>query len=112
MNHPTPIRPADHAEFNDAKMGKVTLYESKDMLVGLNCFEAGQEHALHGHADMDKMYSVIEGEGTFLLEGLETPMEPGMLLIAPAGVPHGVRNTSDGRLVVMAVLAPGPKPRN
>ncbi len=112
MDHPTPIRPADHAQFADEKMGKVTLYSSSDMLVGLNCFEPGQEHALHGHADMDKLYSVIEGEGTFLLEDRETPVGPGMLLVAPAGVPHGVRNTSGARLVVLSVLAPGPKPRN
>jgi mannose-6-phosphate isomerase-like protein (cupin superfamily) len=29
--------------------------------------------------------------------------------VAPADVPHGVRNTGTGRLIVLAVLAPGPR---
>ena len=57
---------------------------------------------------MDKVYLVLEGRGRFLLEGEEIPMEPGTMLVAPEGVPHGIRNTSDGRLVVLAILAPGP----
>jgi mannose-6-phosphate isomerase-like protein (cupin superfamily) len=57
---------------------------------------------------MDKMYQVLEGEGTFLLEGRELPMKAGDLLVAPAGVPHGVRNTSAARLLVLAILAPAP----
>ncbi len=112
IEHPAPIQPAAHAQFSSSKMGKVTLYTSEHLLVGLNCFEPGQEHALHGHANMDKVYSVIEGHGMFLLEGRQTPLEPGMLLVAPAGVPHGIRNTSDARLTVLAVLAPGPQSRN
>ena len=111
MQHPTAIRPADHAQFSNDKMGKVTLFASDHMLVGLNCFEPGQEHALHGHAEMDKVYSVVKGTGSFLLEGSEQAMEPGMLLVAPAGIPHGIRNTSSERLVVLAILGPGPKPR-
>ena len=44
----------------------------------------------------------------FLLEGQELAMESGMMLVAPEGVPHGVRNTGSDRLVVLAVLAPAP----
>jgi mannose-6-phosphate isomerase-like protein (cupin superfamily) len=57
---------------------------------------------------MDKMYSVIEGEGVFLLEDRELPMRAGDLLIAPEGVPHGVRNTGAERLLLLAILAPAP----
>ena len=32
----------------------------------------------------------------------------GVMLIAPAGVPHGIRNDGDERLIVAAILAPGP----
>jgi quercetin dioxygenase-like cupin family protein len=74
----------------------------------VNAFEPGQAHALHAHAGMDKVYHVIAGEGEFLLEGEAQPMRAGDLLVAPADVPHGVRNTGAGRLIVLAVLAPGP----
>jgi mannose-6-phosphate isomerase-like protein (cupin superfamily) len=32
-----------------------------------------------------------------------------MLLVAPEGVPHGVRNDGPGRLVLIAILAPSPQ---
>lgn len=106
--HPEPIRPLDHARFDAQRMGKATLYRSDRILVGLNAFEPGQEHALHAHAGMDKVYHVLEGSGRFLLEDREEPMSAGQLLVAPADVPHGIRNDSDARLVVLAILSPPP----
>jgi quercetin dioxygenase-like cupin family protein len=109
MTHPSLIRPVERAEWQPDKMGKSTLYESGRLLVGLNAFEPGQSHALHSHAGMDKMYLVLEGEGSFLLEGRELPMSAGDLLVAPEGVPHGISNAGGGRLLVLAVLAPAPR---
>jgi quercetin dioxygenase-like cupin family protein len=106
--HPSIIRPADHAVYSPAKMGKNTIFQSPRLLVGLNAFEPGQEHALHAHADQDKVYQVIEGEGLFLLEEQALPMQAGDLLVAPAGVAHGVRNSGSRRLLVLAILAPAP----
>ena len=108
MDHPKVIRPTDHAVYTPEKMGKTTLFQSPRLLVGLNAFEPGQSHALHAHTGMDKVYSVVEGEGVFLLEGRELPMRAGDLLVAPDGVPHGVRNTGVSRLLVLAILAPAP----
>lgn len=108
MDHPSIIRPADHAQWREDKMGKGTIFQSPRLLVGLNCFEAGQFHALHAHAGMDKVYQVLEGEGVVLLEGRELPIKAGELVVAPDGVPHGIRNSSTGRLLVMAILAPAP----
>jgi quercetin dioxygenase-like cupin family protein len=108
MEHPSVIQPVRHAEWRTDKMGKATLFESPRLLVGLNAFEAGQAHELHAHHGMDKMYHVLEGEGLFLLQGSELPMRSGDLLIAPDGIPHGIRNTGTGRLLVLVVLAPAP----
>ena len=107
--HPTVIRPEAHAVFSSAGMGKSTVFTSPRVLVGVNAFEPGQEHALHAHAGMDKVYHVVAGEGLFLLEGGAQPMRAGDLLVAPADVPHGVWNTGTGRLIVLAILAPGPR---
>jgi quercetin dioxygenase-like cupin family protein len=108
IEHPAAFRPETHAVFNSEKMGKSTLFESDRILVGLNNFEPGQQHALHAHEGMDKVYQVLAGRGRFLLEGSELAMEPGTMLVAPSGVPHGIRNDGDDRLVVLAILAPGP----
>jgi quercetin dioxygenase-like cupin family protein len=108
MEHPTVIRPTQHAPWRADRMGKSTLFESARLLVGLNAFEPGQSHPLHAHHGMDKLYHVLEGEGVFLLDGQDLPMRAGDLLVAPDGVPHGVRNSGSGRLLVLAVLAPAP----
>ena len=109
MTHPSIVKPAEHAEWRPDKMEKSTIFESPRLLVGLNAFEAGQAHALHAHAGMDKMYYVLEGSGLFLLNDRELAMQAGDVLIAPEGVPHGVRNTGQARLLVLAVLAPAPR---
>ncbi len=108
MDHPAPFRPEELAVYEDARMGKSTIFQSDRILVGLNAFEPGQEHRLHGHAGMDKVYYVLAGSGVFLLAGREEPMAAGMMLIAPEGVLHGIRNTGAERLLVMAILAPSP----
>lgn len=108
MDHPNPIRPEERAVYDSERMGKTTLFQSDRLLVGLNAFEPGQEHRLHAHSGMDKVYHVLAGRGVFLLEGREEPMAAGTLLIAPAEVPHGIRNTGTERLLVLAILAPSP----
>ena len=108
MEHPIPIHPSDHAVYSPDRMGKSTIFRSEHVMVGLNAFEPGQEHALHAHEGMDKVYHVIEGQGLFLLEACEVPLQAGVLLVAPEGVPHGIRNTGRGRLLVLTILAPAP----
>jgi quercetin dioxygenase-like cupin family protein len=108
MDHPVPFRPEDYAVYDRDRMGKATLFQSDRLLVGLNAFEPGQEHKLHAHSGMDKVYHVLAGRGVFLLEGKETPMAAGTMLIAPEGVLHGIRNTGSERLLVLAILAPSP----
>ena len=108
VSHPVPIRPEQQAVYQPGKMGKATIFRSERVMVGLNGFEPGQEHALHAHAGMDKVYHVLAGEGIFLLEDREVPMEAGVMLVAPEGVPHGIRNTGEERLLVLAILAPAP----
>lgn len=108
MTSPKTLRPLDHASFDAAKMAKTTLFRSTRVLVGLNCFEPGQEHRLHTHAGQDKVYHVLSGTGLFLLDDREIEMDTGTMLIAEADVPHGIRNTGTERLVVLAVLAPAP----
>lgn len=108
MNHPEVFRPDEHGVYSPEKMGKSTLFRSERLLVGLNAFEPGQEHRLHSHEGMDKVYHVVSGSGRFLLEDRELEMSAGDMLVAPEGVPHGIRNDSGERLLVLAILAPSP----
>src|SRR5262245_46892690 len=60
---------ARKAEFAAAKMGKTTLAQGDHLFAGLNCFEPGQDHAPHVHADQDKFYYVVEGSGEIRVGG-------------------------------------------
>jgi quercetin dioxygenase-like cupin family protein len=99
---------AGQAEFNDARMGKVTLASGTFLYAGLNCFLPGQEHKAHIHADQDKLYVVLDGAGIATVGDEETPVAEGDVIFAPAGVPHGMRNASDSPLTVLTVFAPPP----
>jgi quercetin dioxygenase-like cupin family protein len=103
------VRPL--ARFERDKMGKATLFAGAGMMVGLNAFEAGQEHAAHAHAGTDKLYHVVEGRGEFTVGEAKRTLERGAVVFAPAGVPHGVRNVGAGRLIVLVVMGPPPAAR-
>lgn len=109
VTQPILLRPLERAQFHPEKMAKVSLFASPRLMLGLNCLEPGQEHQLHTHTDQDKAYLVLQGEGTFLLPQGQQPMRPGDLLIAPAEVPHGIRNTGGERLTVLVIMAPAPR---
>ena len=84
---------------------KATLYQSERLLLGLNCLEPGQEQHVHSHDDQDKFYFVLEGAGVFTV-GTETQSAgPGVTVWAAAGVPHGVVNRGDARLVILMGIA-------
>lgn len=90
------------------KFYKSSLFQSPRMLLGLNCLEPGQTQDSHKHTDQDKFYFVIDGEGEFTVEHETYRAGPGWVVWAPAGKDHGVKNTSDQRLVVLVGIAPSP----
>ncbi len=78
-------------------------------MIGLNCLEAGQIQSVHAHDGADKFYFVLEGRGRFTVGEQEQQLEAGALVMAPAGVPHGVSNAGDSRLSLLIGIAPGIK---
>lgn len=99
---------AARAEFSDTKMGKVSLASGDHLYAGLNCFLPGQQHAVHIHADQDKMYFVIEGSGEASVGDDVRPVSAGDIVFAPAGIIHGMKNTGAANLVVLVVFSPPP----
>jgi len=94
--------------FNNLKMNKVNLFETERMFCDVYCFEPGQEQATHTHAGADKIYYVLEGRGTFHIDGESRDLQEQMIVMAPSGVEHGVVNTSNARLVLLVYMAPKP----
>lgn len=98
----------DHAGSQAEKFYKTTLFHSNALLLGLNCLEPGQTQRAHDHADQDKFYFVVEGQGLFRIgEDLQTAVA-GDVVWAPAGIIHGVSNEADSRLTLLVGIAPAP----
>lgn len=94
--------------FRPDKMGKADVVSTERLFVGLNCFEAGQEHALHTHAGQDKLYLILEGCGDATVGGQVTSVGPGDLVVAAADEPHGLRNPGPEQLIAAVFMAPPP----
>lgn len=97
------------ARFSEEKMVKVNLFESHRMFADLYCLLPGQEQKPHAHAENDKFYFVLEGRGTFLVGESQAMLGPGETCVAPAGEPHGVRNDSGEKMVLLVCMAPHPR---
>ena len=91
------------------KFYKTTLWQGTQIMTGLNCLASGQTQKVHAHEGADKLYFVLEGSGQFTIGDEIRAAAAGMLVIAPAGVPHGVANDGAERLTLLIAIAPGPK---
>jgi quercetin dioxygenase-like cupin family protein len=108
MDTPHPIQHLPTvAAFDGAGMTKIECFRSDRLLVGLNCFEPGQAQRVHAHADADKFYFVVQGKARFVVGDVAREAGPGDLVLAPAGVPHGVERAVE-RTVVLVAMAPAP----
>ncbi|MFZ0546103.1 MAG: cupin domain-containing protein [Candidatus Promineifilaceae bacterium] len=90
------------------KFYKTTLFRTDAILLGLNCLEPGQVQQPHDHADQDKFYYVVEGNGRFQLGEEQIEADVGEVVWAPAGLVHGVTNEGQERLTLLVGIAPAP----
>ncbi len=98
----------DHEQFSSEKMKKNNLFQTPRFFCDIYCFEPGQEQKGHVHGDQDKVYLVLEGEGTFKVGAQDQVLGPGQGTMAPAGQEHGVRNHTTQQLKVLVFVAPNP----
>ena len=99
---------ADFQEFSGEKMKKHNVFETPRFFCDVYCFEPGQVQKGHVHAHEDKVYLVLDGQGTFRVGNQEHVLGPGQGTLAPAGEEHAVTNQSGDRLRVLVFMAPNP----
>lgn len=101
-------RISEHISSAPEKFYKTTLFRGDRLMVGLNCLEPGQVQHAHIHAEQDKFYYVVEGNGRFQIGDTYTEATTGQLIWAAAGIQHGVENIGDTRLTLLVGIAPAP----
>ncbi len=99
---------SDIQQFSPEKMKKNNLFETSRFFCDVYCFEPGQEQKGHIHGEQDKVYIVLEGEGTFQVGSEKQVLGVGQGTMAPAGEEHGVKNHTVKRLRVLVFVAPNP----
>lgn len=102
------IRALDHIGMREDKAYKHTFFQSERLLTGLNCLQTGQQQTIHDHPEQDKFYLVISGSGLFTVGDESRTCGEGELILAPAGIPHGVINEGEELLTFLTVIAPFP----
>lgn len=102
------IRPRDHVTLSAERMARIALAATPRVQLDLYCLAPGQAQRPHTHADQDKLYVVLEGQGRVHLGGTEERVEPGEAVMARAGVPHGVVNDGEAPLVLLVIVSPPP----
>jgi len=98
----------DAERFDPAKMTKNLLVASDHMFCDLYCLEPGQAQKVHAHDGSDKVYVVLDGTATLTVGEEVQAVGPGHAVVARAGVAHGIRNDSAGRVTALVVMAPKP----
>ncbi len=89
-------------KFNDLAMARMLVHDSPYFRVLNFNFKAGQELPIHSH-DTEGQLSIVvlEGRGFFLgKDGQALPADTGDVLISDINEPHGVRATTDMRVLV------------
>lgn len=99
---------AEHQQFSRDKMKKNNLFQTERLFCDIYCFEPSQEQKSHVHGHQDKVYIVLEGQGTFQVGAEQRVLHAGQGILAPAGEEHGVKNHTSERLKVLVFVAPNP----
>ncbi len=99
---------SDYQQFSSDKMKKNNMFETSRFFCDVYCFEPGQEQKGHIHGEQDKVYLVLEGQGTFQVGAEKQVLDAGQGTMAPAGEEHGVKNHTNQRLKVLVFVSPNP----
>ena len=102
------VRLSDYQLFSSEKIKKNNIFQTARFFCDIYCVEPGQEQRGHVHGEQDKVYLVLEGQGTFQVGSENQVLGPGQGTMASAGEEHGVKNHTDQRLRVLVFVAPNP----
>lgn len=93
-------------KFSDEKRHLETIWADEHSTIKLICMKPGQEITTHTHHG-NHIWVVMEGSGEFMSAGKKEVIDTGKIVIVPALVDHGIRNSSKENLVLASITAAG-----
>ena len=70
------------------------LFTGQNMQLVLMTLQPGEDIGLETHDQLDQFIRIEAGNGVTRLNGEESLLEPGSIVVIPAGVEHNIMNTS------------------
>ncbi|MGI8588287.1 MAG: cupin domain-containing protein [Chloroflexia bacterium] len=102
------VNPLEHTHFKPDNFSYQTLLAGKEMVVELYCFGPGAGLPTHRHDAVEHLLTVLSGEAQVFVGTQSVTLREGETLLVAVGLPHGIANPSNERLVVQQVSAPKP----
>jgi mannose-6-phosphate isomerase-like protein (cupin superfamily) len=93
-------------KFSDEKRHQETVWTDEHSKMNLICMKPGQEITTHTHHG-SHIWIVLEGKGEFLSGKEKQVIDAGKIIVVPALVEHGVRNSMNENLVLASITAIG-----
>ena len=96
----------DDIPWTDLKVGITKELVGKSILnsssIRLFCLRSKEKFASHDHDFVQVMY-FLTGDGSVFLDGFETPVKPGLIIVVKPNQCHAIENTGDKPMDVIVV---------
>lgn len=93
---------------SDTRFTKRVCVSNPQVLVFVLTFAPGQELPKHKHPGSSLVVHVTGGSGVVVVDGNETPVSTGDVLLVEGDEEFSARNTGNEALVLLASLSPNP----
>ncbi|MCZ7567995.1 MAG: cupin domain-containing protein [Ardenticatenaceae bacterium] len=89
------VRLNELKQFGPHQLTNLEVFDADAFHGRLLCFEPGQRVPLHSHEHLIEVFDVVEGTGTFHLQGKEIAASPGTTIFVPPNTIHGLSAGSE-----------------
>lgn len=103
MDHESVLNLARQVEVQPGQVVSRTLAQNKAVSLTLFAFDQGEEISTH-ESKGDALVHVLEGEGTFTVDGKVHVVKAGEALVMPAGKPHAVFASQAFKMMLTVVF--------
>jgi quercetin dioxygenase-like cupin family protein len=94
--------PDDLMDYQTSSVVSRTLVKQDKGSVTLFAFDKGQALSEHT-APFDALINIIDGKAEIIIDGKDTSMEKGELILMPANVPHAVNATEKFKMILTMI---------
>jgi mannose-6-phosphate isomerase-like protein (cupin superfamily) len=92
---------------NEARVFAGDELQTKLLGIGLTTIHPGSSIGVHQHGNNEEVYLILSGNGVATIDGRETRVQPGDVMINHPHCSHGLRNDTGEELQIFAFAVDG-----